>query len=370
VVSITTPVRVPAVRAPKRAPRHTAAVLADELLETARSVTGRADVEYAEPPVRLSGGFFTENHAFCLTRAPAPWDGPLVVRLFPGEAPPDLARREATVQRVLAGQGYPAPAIVWFDDDARLAERRCFVMRRLPGHPLVGGIRPRELLMSLRKLYRQVVEMTASAQAALHRLDAAPIVAELDDMPLGVERWYERMAQFEGFAAGLDWLVAHRPPDRATPVVCHGDLHPGNLLVEGDRLTGVLDYTVMTIAEPALDVGYTAMSLHIAPIDAPAPVQRVAARFARGIADRYVAAYLRQTGADLTNQRYYEALRCASELTNVASYRLARAAGTHQDAPRPTWDAVGTMMVEYFRERTGVTLVLPPPVGRDPARAR
>ena len=100
-------------------------------------------------------------------------------------------------------------------------------------------------------------------------------------MPLGVERWFERMAQFEGFAAGLDWLVAHRPPERARPVICHGDLHPGNLLVEGDRLTGVLDYTVTTLAEPALDVGYTAMSLHIAPIDAPAPVQRIAARFAR-----------------------------------------------------------------------------------------
>jgi len=335
-----------------------------------RGETGCGDAGYAEVPVRLGGGFFTENYAFRLAGARQPWDGPLVVRLFPNEAPADLARREATVQRVLADQGYPAPAIVWFDDHARLADRRCFVMRRLPGRPLVGGIRPREVLISVRKVFRQLVEMTASAQAELHRLDAGPIVAELDDLPLGVERWFEHMTQFEGFAAGLDWLVANRPPDRARPVICHGDVHPGNLLVEGDRLTGVLDYTVTTIAEPALDVGYTAMSLHIAPIDAPAPVQRIAARFARGIADRYVAAYLRQTGADLTNQRYYEALRCASELTNVVSYRLARATGAHQDAPRPTWDAVGTMMVEYFRERTGVTLTLPPPVGPDPARAR
>jgi aminoglycoside phosphotransferase (APT) family kinase protein len=355
---------------PQRASRHTAAVLAEELLETVRSVTGRAEAEYAEPPERLTGGFFTENHAFRLADAPPPWDGPMVVRLFPSEAPDDLARREAAVQRVLDDQGYPAPGIVWFDDDARLADRRCFVMRRLPGRPLVGGIRPRELLTSARKLYRQVVEMTATAQAWLHRLDAAPLVDALAGMPIGVDRWFERIAEFDGLADGLDWLVTHRPPDRARPVICHGDLHAGNMLGEGDRLTGVLDYTVTTIAEPALDVGYTAMSLHIAPIDAPAPVQRLAARFARGISDRYVAAYQRQTGADLTNQRYYEALRCASELTNVVSYRLARATGAHQDAPPPTWDAVGTRMVEYFRERTGATLVLPPPAGRDRARGR
>jgi hypothetical protein len=45
----------------------------------------------------------------------------------------------------------------------------------------------------------------------------------------------------------------------------------------------VLDYTVATVAEPALEVGYTAMSLCLAPIDAPAPIQRIAARVARSL---------------------------------------------------------------------------------------
>jgi aminoglycoside phosphotransferase (APT) family kinase protein len=345
-------------------------VLGDELLDVVRVETGCAGLEYARVPVRLSGGFFTENLAFSVAGAPAPWDGPLVVRLFPSEAPDDLARREATVQRVLAAHGYPAPAVVWFDDTARISDRRCFVMRRLPGQPMVGGIKPRDLLTSGRTILRRLVETTASAQAWLHRIDAQLLVEQLGDVPVGVERWFEHLAQFERLAEGRDWLVAHRPRETARPVICHGDLHPGNMLVEGDLLTGVLDYTVTTIAEPALDVGYTAMSLHVAPIDAPAPVQRVAARIARRISDRYVAAYRRQSGADLTNQPYYEALRCASELTNVVSYRVSQATGTHQDAPRPTWDSVAPQMVEYFRERTGVTLVLPPPPGRDRARGR
>jgi len=350
--------------------RHTAAVLADELLAVARADTGRDDLAYVEPPVRLSGGFFTANHAFRLDGAPPPWDGPLVVRLFPNDAPADLARREAVVQRVLAAQGYPAPDIVWWDDSMRLLERHCFVMRRLPGRPVLGGIKPLEILPAARKLLTSLVETTASAQASLHRLDAAPIVAALEGLPLGVERWLDRLADFDGHARGLEWLRAHRPADPERVVLCHGDLHPGNILADGGHMTGVLDYTVATVAEPALDVGFTTMSFDLTPIDAPAPIRRLAARFGQSIARRYVRAYAAATGADLTNQRYYEALRCASELTNVVSYRLARANGEEYDAPRPTWDAIVPEMVEYFRARTGVSLQIPPVVERDRARGR
>jgi aminoglycoside phosphotransferase (APT) family kinase protein len=274
------------------------------------------------------------------------------------------------VQRVLADQDFPAPGIVWFDDHARLDGRRCFVMRRLPGRPLVGGIRPRELLMSARKVFRRLVDITATAQAQLHRLDAMPLVDDLVGMAVGIERWFERLAAFDELVPALDWLVANRPAEIARPVICHGDLWGGNILTDGDRLTGVVDYTVATVAEPALDVGYTTMSFHLVPIDAPAPIRRLAARLARSISDRYVAAYLAQTGADLTNQPYYEALRCANELTNVISYRRAETQGVRHDAPRPTWDSVVPQMIEYFRLRTGVTLWIPPPAGRDRARGR
>src|SRR6266511_5459812 len=81
---------------------------------------GRADVTYAEPPVRLGGGFSAENYAFHLARASPPRDGPLVVRLFPSSAPPDLAHREAAAQTVLADQGYPTVRAVLFDEEARV----------------------------------------------------------------------------------------------------------------------------------------------------------------------------------------------------------------------------------------------------------
>jgi hypothetical protein len=123
------------------APRHLrppifatrVAMLAGELLELLRVRTGTPDLRYAEPPTRLSGGYYTENHMFRLAGAPEAWPDSLVVRLFPTSSPPDLARREAVIQSVLADRGFPAARVLAFDDESRLDGRRFFVMALPPG---------------------------------------------------------------------------------------------------------------------------------------------------------------------------------------------------------------------------------------------
>jgi aminoglycoside phosphotransferase (APT) family kinase protein len=343
-------------------------VLAEELLDVLRDRAGSA-VGYAEPPVLLGGGFFCENHAFRLVDVPPPWDGPLVVRLFPFSAPCDLARREAAVQTVLADQGYPAARVLLFDDEVRLGGRRFFVMQRLPGRPMIGDIRVGEMARSGWRLFTRLAEVTAAAQASLHRLDAAPLLAEFGDVPAGVERWLASIesqvqAGADGLRDGLRWLIDHRPAQPTRPCICHGDLWAGNILVSGQRMTGVLDWSLATVAEPAFDVGFTAMSLDLAPIDAPRPIQRLAARFGRFMRRRYVRAYQREMSADLSNQHYYEALRCVIQLAEVIAYRTAEAKGEPHDIPRPTWDWISDQIAHYFRVRTGVTLKLPVAVAR------
>lgn len=346
-----------------------AAVLADELLGALPDTLARVDVAYAEPLVRLGGGFFAENYAFRLAGVPPPWDTPLVVRLFPSSSPPDLARREAAIQTVLADQGYPTARVLLFEEGARLLGRRFFVMERLPGRPMMGGIRIREMARSGWRLFNRLADVTASLQASLHRLDAGPLVAELGDAPAGIERWFARIEAeanegADGLGDGLRWLIDNQPAQPARASICHGDLWGGNILAQDGRVTGVLDWTVATVAEPALDVGFTAISLCLAPIDAPRPIQRAVARLGRSMCRRYIRAYQLETGADLSAQPYYEALRCANELAGVAAYRLAEAKGELHDVPRFTWASIADQMVDYFRDRTGVTLELPPVVGR------
>ncbi|MFL6175580.1 MAG: aminoglycoside phosphotransferase family protein [Ornithinibacter sp.] len=50
------------------------------------------------------------------------------------------------------------------------------------------------------------------------------------------------------------WSRLRETPRAATQTWTHGDLMPGNLLVEGDDLTGVIDVGQLAVADPALDL--------------------------------------------------------------------------------------------------------------------
>jgi aminoglycoside phosphotransferase (APT) family kinase protein len=204
----------------------------------------------------------------------------------------------------------------------------------------------------------------AEIQSALHALDPGPLVAALGDLPAGVERWLALLDEHAADRApelcvAAQWLNKHQPtPSRVA--ICHGDMWGGNLLYEGRRLTGVIDWSLATVADPALDVGFTAMALTIAPVEGGRTLQRIVTRVSREVSRRYVSAYLAHSGADLSDQPYYEALRCALELVDVITHRRALAEGLQRDAPAPTWDRASDRMVEYFEARTGVRLELPP----------
>ena len=82
----------------------------------------------------------------------------MVVRLFPLAITDDAVRREAVVQQELAAAGFPTPRVTHFDPHARIDGRRYFVMERMAGKPLMGGIRASMLLRDgpglLRRLAR------------------------------------------------------------------------------------------------------------------------------------------------------------------------------------------------------------------------
>jgi aminoglycoside phosphotransferase (APT) family kinase protein len=51
------------------------------------------------------------------------------------------------------------------------------------------------------------------------------------------------------------WDAAVAAASWAGPAVwVHGDLHPGNLLIVGDRLSAVIDFGLLGVGDPASDV--------------------------------------------------------------------------------------------------------------------
>ena len=336
-----------------------------ELLGALRTHLGRPDLRFAAQPTLLTGGFFTENHAFELAEAPAGWETPLVVRLFPPSAPTDLPAREVAVQRALTAQGYPAAPVVWFDENARLDRRPYFVMQRLAGRAIVGGLGPGALLRAAR-FTRPLPRVTADVQAQLHRLDATELAVKLASTADGVARSLSHLdAAIErgadGFVAARSWLVGHRPAAAERAVVCHGDLWGGNILIDSrGRVTGVLDWSTSSIAEPAFDVGATALAFCFVPLRLPDAVRTMIEHRGRAMYARYLRAYEAQRAVDLRARPYYEALRCAAELAFVAAWRQSSATGDERlRSQRPPWDVIPGALQDFFETRTGVRITLP-----------
>jgi aminoglycoside phosphotransferase (APT) family kinase protein len=101
---------------------------------------------------------------------------------------------------------------------------------------------------------------------ALHRIDhtGGPQAGEQNffrGVPLAMrdEPTRNAIAELEGsidtHAVTRAWEAALQTPAwDASPVWIHGDVAPGNLLLQEDRLTGVLDFGCLGVGDPAVDL--------------------------------------------------------------------------------------------------------------------
>lgn len=113
---------------------------------------------------------------------------------------------------------------------------------------------------------RQAATALAQFVAALHRIDPTggpPAGAHnfFRGVPLATRDAATRTAivslrnMLDTAAVTAAWEAALESPQwEARPVWIHGDLLPGNLLVEGDRLSAVIDFGGLGVGDPACDL--------------------------------------------------------------------------------------------------------------------
>jgi aminoglycoside phosphotransferase (APT) family kinase protein len=179
----------------------------------------------------------------------------------------------------------------------------------IPG--LDGGVTP----ALVRRLLRQVPELLAGPMARLHALDPDLVRGKLEqvrDVPVTMTGLVPAMTASAAESGRADlvrasrWLADH-PPASAPDVICHGDLHPFNLLADGDQVT-VLDWGASLLAPRAYDVGFTSLLLSEPPLRVPGWQRPAVRALGRTLVHRFLRAYQRHSALTvaLGDLRWYQ----------------------------------------------------------------
>lgn len=285
------------------------------------------DVDLTVEPRPLTGGYWATILHLRLTGTPDDVPDDVVLRVVPH---PEMGAKEGAVQSALAEAGAPTPTVHLTGRAGGPLGDAWAVMDLAPGEPLIAGLDGAAALRTLPRLLARLPAQLADTMAAIHRIDPAPIVervrAAAPTVALSLDELWPHLragAELTGrndLIDALDTLADHPPPPGET-VLCHGDLHPFNLLRDGERIS-VLDWTGALLAPPVYDVALTRLLLRYPPLAAPPALRPIIAAGATVLARRFLHSYRRANPtADLTDLDWYTALHATHVLIDLAAWK-------------------------------------------------
>jgi aminoglycoside phosphotransferase (APT) family kinase protein len=353
---------------PRVAERAIPGSVGEPLLAFLCNATGNDALTYLHEPSRITGGFDTTIWAFQLSGVDGDLAGPLIVRVFRGEPGIVQATYETIAQNIIAGQGYPAPPVLLSCGDIDVVGNAFTIMPRVPGKVMLERVFGPGIFGVPAKL--------AQMQARLHALDPEPMRQALSDADLPPELkgealtvdWTSAVAktQLTGLSQAATWIDSNRPAPSVPPCICHGDFHPLNIMMEGDEVTAVIDWSSMRIADPAWDVGAAMALFGHGPIDLPGPFIPLVNAVRNRLKARYLRGYLALRPLPMRSLEYYEAMRLLGFMMEVGQYRHSLG-GQLAATDKPTAfndKRVLAGIMQRFKDITGIQPSIPPDPGQ------
>jgi aminoglycoside phosphotransferase (APT) family kinase protein len=240
-----------------------------------------------------------------------------------------MGAKEIAVQAAVAEAGAPTPTVHLTGPAGGPLGDAWAVMDLAPGGPLLAGLDGAAALRNLPRILARLSAHLADTMSAVHHIDPAPVVqrarAAAPTVALTVNELWTHLragADLTGRHDLVDALdtLAHQAPRRGAVVLCHGDLHPFNLLRDGDRIS-ILDWTAALVAPPAYDVALTRLLLRYPPLAAPPALRPIIDAGARVLARRFVRRYRHANPtADLTDLDWYSGLHATRVLIDLATW--------------------------------------------------
>ncbi|MGE5293094.1 MAG: phosphotransferase [Micromonosporaceae bacterium] len=145
-----------------------------------------------------------------------------------------------------------------------------------------------------------------------------------------------------------------KPPPPAPEVVCHGDLHPFNLLADGEQVT-VLDWSAALLAPRAYDIAFTTLMLAEPPLHVHGALRPIVRRAGRRLARRFARHYREHTNATIGPQElhWHQAVVCLRALVEVAGWAHAGIIGERMGHP---WLVSGPALAARLNSVAGTSV--------------
>ena len=207
-----------------------------------------------------------ENHqqGFCLRRDP----GNALLRELS-----DLGE-QFRVLRCLEKTPLPAPRAFWFENDEAILDRPFLVMEKVPGVcPNPWGREGRDFYAAAAERGTLPDSFTRTL-ATLHTLDWRAAGLDFLGVPeTGTDFARREISKWRRFIDATSapthpiltdlmcWLEANAPSTERLSLV-HGAYRTGNILIENDAVSAVLDWELQVIGDPMYDVAYVLSDLN------------------------------------------------------------------------------------------------------------
>ncbi len=167
--------------------------------------------------------------------------------------------QQAEVYRALEGTGIPIPH-VWGVDTSRNA----FLVDRIPGTTWFHAPRdPAQQVSVAQDFIRHLATWHSVPARKLdlpsfgpvktvreHQLDQLRGIRENTDTE-DERRPIDALARLS-----VDWLEANVPDYDGDPVLVQGDTGPGNIMYDGDRVSGIIDWELAHLGDPMDDIAW------------------------------------------------------------------------------------------------------------------
>jgi aminoglycoside phosphotransferase (APT) family kinase protein len=289
----------------------------------------------------LRGGRSTECYSVRLTGASEELPERLVLRF----AKDDFgAEQEQAIQNAVAESDFPAPRVWWArTPGGSMLGRPYVIMTWAEGRdPLAAGAArriPTILAETMVGLHRRGPEVLQN----FVRVREANWAPRIDNLIAVLRR-----SKYDGVRAGGDWLDAHSVDGGAT-VLCHGDLHAGNLLMSGGRVSAVLDWEIALFGPAEYDVARTELLLEMMPGVGGALLRPALRLLGRRLARQFVTTYREHATLDDQVLRLCRALHVL-RLIDLVQGRPS------EDRVRKLWQPFARELAARWQSLTGISV--------------